>query len=90
MRFTQNKIPSWFKEAKSLPLVEYGASIVNVINPYHDEISLQKHLDDINTVKSLKNKASAFPIENKKSNDKPQSYDLEADQEKLNDLFNQQ
>lgn len=59
--FSPGNYPEWFEQSKSKPLIEYGASMINSINPYKDEIDFEKAREDIKALERLKNMTPSFP-----------------------------
>jgi len=58
---SKNNYPDWYQDAKSRPLVEYGASMLNAINPYKDDIDFDETRKDIEALERLKRMAPSFP-----------------------------
>lgn len=58
---SERHYPGWFKEAKARPLVEYGASMLNSMNPYKDSIDFEERRKDIEALQRLKKMMPSFP-----------------------------
>ncbi|WP_417318089.1 CvpA family protein [Emcibacter sp.] len=74
--------PDWFIEAKSRPLVEYGASMLNAMNPYKDDIDLEETRKDIEALERLKKMMPSFPSNSRKE----EGYDKKSTEE-MDELF---
>ncbi|WP_339864268.1 CvpA family protein [Paremcibacter congregatus] len=74
---SENNHPDWFKDAKSRPLIQYGASMVTTLNPYFDE--KRKDLEALERVKKM---MPSFPADDKED----KKYKKE-NQEEMNKLF---
>lgn len=59
--YSPGNYPEWFEEAKSRPLIEYGASIINAINPYKDDIDFEERFEAIKELDRLKDMMPSFP-----------------------------
>lgn len=75
-------LPDWFTKAKSRPLVEYGASMVNALNPYKDKMDFDETRKDIEALQRLKKMTPSFPTRQKKE----EEYE-EDSQKKMDELF---
>ncbi len=83
--FSADEYPDMFMEAKSRPLIEYGASVINSVNPYKNDIDFEERRKDIEALDRLKNMVPSFPSGDE--NDDPQSnYDQE-NREELDKLI---
>lgn len=74
---SENNHPDWFKEAKSRPLIQYGASMVTTLNPYFDE--KRKDLEALERVKKM---IPSFPADERDG----KKYDKK-NQEEMDKLF---
>ncbi len=63
--FSRDEYPEMFLQAKARPLVEYGASIVNSMNPYKDEPLFEENHFGTEWFNILKNVVPAFPSNKK-------------------------
>ena len=81
--FSVDEYPDMFMEAKSRPLIEYGASMLNSMNPYKDEPIFEEGRFDVPWA-VLKNVIPSFPSSNG-NEDQETQYDKEA-REELNKL----
>lgn len=79
---SENNQPDWFRQAKSRPLIQYGASMISAVNPYFDELDLQEKRKDLEALERLKKMMPSYPAKNKK----PEKYDKKTQQE-MNKLF---
>jgi len=59
--FSANEYPDMFMEAKSRPLVEYGASMLNSMNPYKDEELFEEGHFDGPMLDFFKDQLPSFP-----------------------------
>jgi len=75
-------LPDWFTNAKSRPLVEYGASMLNALNPYKDDLDFEETRKDIEALQRLKKMTPSFPTGKKKE----EEYE-EDSQKKMDKLF---
>lgn len=82
---SENNQPDWFQEAKSRPLIQYGASMISAMNPYFDELDLQEKRKDIEALERMKKMIPSFPTNNKTSK-KQEKYKKE-NQEEMDRLF---
>ncbi len=82
---SQNNHPDWFQEAKSRPLIQYGASMISTINPYFDKLDLEEKRKDIEALERMKKMIPSFPANNKNDN-KSNKYDKK-NQEEMDKLF---
>lgn len=78
--YSPGNYPEWFEEAKSRPLIEYGASVINAVNPYKDDIDFEERRKDMEALDRLKDMVPSFP-----SRDQETQYDDDA-REELNKL----
>lgn len=51
----------WFKEAKSRPLIQYGASMISTINPYFDEDDVTEKRKDLEALERMRNMMPSLP-----------------------------
>ena len=79
--YSPGNYPEWFEEAKSRPLIEYGASIINSLNPYKDDIDFEERRRDMEALDRLKDMVPSFPSSNDETN-----YEKE-NREELDNLF---
>lgn len=82
--YSPGNYPEWFEEAKSRPLIEYGASVINAINPYKDDIDFEERRKDMEALDRLKDMVPSFPSAST-GDDQDSLYDDEA-REELNKL----
>ncbi|MCC3859989.1 CvpA family protein [Pseudemcibacter aquimaris] len=61
--YSPGNYPEWFEEAKSRPLIEYGASVINALNPYKDDIDFEERRKDMEALDRLKDMVPSFPTE---------------------------
>lgn len=59
--YSPGNYPTWFEDAKSRPLIEYGASVLNSINPYKDDIDFEERRKDMDALERLKEMVPSFP-----------------------------
>jgi membrane protein required for colicin V production len=59
--YSPGNYPEWFEQSKSRPLIEYGASIINALNPYKDEIDFDERRKDMEALERLKDMVPSFP-----------------------------
>ncbi|NOZ41607.1 MAG: CvpA family protein [Alphaproteobacteria bacterium] len=86
---SENNQPEWFKQAKSRPLIQYGASMISAMNPYFDKLDLQEKRKDIEALERMKKLIPSFP-ENKKDNKKSKGKDekyQKKNQQEMDKLF---
>lgn len=77
--------PGWFQEAKSRPLIQYGASMISAMNPYFDELDIEEKRKDIEALERMKKMIPSFP-----AGDKTDSEDdnyKKKNQEEMDRLF---
>tara|TARA_B100001939_G_scaffold331712_1_gene329981 strand:- start:3999 stop:4646 length:648 start_codon:yes stop_codon:yes gene_type:complete len=60
---SEKKYPDWFLDSRSRPLVQYGASMLNAINPYKEDMDFEERRKDIEALQRLKNMVPSFPAE---------------------------
>lgn len=65
--YSPGNYPTWFEEAKSRPLIEYGASMINALNPYKDDIDFEERRKDMEALDRLKNMVPSFPTSNEEA-----------------------
>lgn len=82
---SENRQPDWFQEAKSRPLIQYGASMISAINPYFDSLNLAEKRKDIEALERMKKMIPSFP-RNDKTDDKEDKYKKE-NQAEMDRLF---
>ena len=82
---SENNLPNWFKQAKSRPLIQYGASMISAMNPYFDKLDLNEKRKDIEALERLKNMTSSFRTKNKK--DKTDEQYKKENQKEMDKLF---
>lgn len=82
--YSPGNYPDWFEEAKSRPLIEYGASVINAINPYKDDIDFEERRKDMEALNRLKDMVPSFPSTSASDGQETQ-YDDES-REELNKL----
>jgi membrane protein required for colicin V production len=63
--FSSDEYPDMFMESKSKPLVEYGASILNSMNPYKDEPLFEDGRFNSPVLDYFKEQIPSFPAEEK-------------------------
>lgn len=85
--YSPGNYPEWFESSKSKPLIEYGASMVNSINPYKDNIDFDERRKDIEALDRLKDMVPSFPS-NDKSPEQETQYEDET-REELNKLLDE-
>ena len=83
--YSPGNYPVWFEEAKSRPLIEYGASVINSVNPYKDDINFEERRKDMEALDRLKDMVPSFPSGNN-SNDADALYEKE-NREELDKLI---
>ena len=59
--YSPGNYPEWFEQSKSKPLIEYGASIVNALNPYKDDVDFEERRKDMDALDRLKKMVPSFP-----------------------------
>ncbi|MBL4802831.1 MAG: CvpA family protein [Emcibacter sp.] len=64
---SESNHPDWFQQAKSRPLIQYGASMISTMNPYFDKLDLQEKRKDIEALERMKKMIPSFPSNNKSS-----------------------
>ena len=74
--FSADEYPDMFMEAKSRPLVEYGASMLNSMNPYRDDALFEEGRFDGPMLDYFKNQIPSFPSEGE-NNDPQIDYNQE-------------
>lgn len=77
--------PDWFQDARSRPLIQYGASMISAMNPYFDELDLEEKRKDIEALERMKKMLPAFPTTGKSDNN-DEKYKKE-NQEEMDKLF---
>ena len=77
--------PAWFQQAKSRPLIQYGASMISTMNPYFDELDMEEKRKDLEAIERMKNMIPSFPTNGNKD-DKTNKYKKE-NQEEMDRLF---
>ncbi len=82
---SDNNHPTWFQEAKSRPLVQYGASMISAMNPYFDNLDLEEKRKDLEALERMKKIIPSFPSNNKKDQDN-ETYKKE-NQKEMDKLF---
>jgi len=82
---SENKMPNWFQEAKSRPLIQYGASMISAMNPYFNDINLEEKRKDLEALERMKKMIPSFPTNDEK-NKKDEKYKKE-NQDKMDELF---
>ncbi len=82
---SENNQPDWFQEAKSRPLIQYGASMISAMNPYFDELDLEEKRKDIEALERMKKMVPSFPTNGDKE-EKQDKYKKE-NQEEMDKLF---
>ncbi len=82
---SENNQPDWFQEAKSRPLIQYGASMISAMNPYFDELDLQEKRKDLEALERMKKMIPSFPTSDKADNSQ-EKYKKE-NQEEMDRLF---
>ena len=83
--YSPGNYPLWFEEAKSRPLIEYGASVINSVNPYKDEIDFEERRKDMEALDRLKDMVPSFPSGGSNTNNE-EDYDKE-NREELDKLI---
>ncbi len=83
--YSPGNYPEWFEEAKSRPLIEYGASVINSVNPYKDDINFEERRKDMEALDRLKDMVPSFPSGNN-SNEEDALYEKE-NREELDKLI---
>ena len=71
--------PDWYQDSKSRPLVEYGASMMNALNPAKDDLDVEKTRENM---KFLKNIFTSYPSSSRNE----EGYDKESTDE-MDELF---
>ena len=79
---SENNQPNWFKNAKSKPLIQYGASMISAVNPYFDDLNLEEKRKDLEALERLKKMMPSYPANDKKQ----EKYDKKNQQE-IDKLF---
>ncbi len=74
----------WFQEAKSRPLIQYGASMISAMNPYFDELDFEETRKDIEALERMKKMIPSFPSKEK---DKDEKKYKKENQEEMDKLF---
>ena len=59
--YSPGNYPDWFEQSKSRPLIEYGASMINSLNPYKDDIDFEERRKDMEALDRLKDMVPSFP-----------------------------
>ena len=77
--------PDWFQEAKSRPLIQYGASMISAMNPYFDELDIEEKRKDIEALERMKKMIPSFPTGGK-TDDSKEKYKKE-NQDEMDKLF---
>lgn len=72
--------PVWFEEAKSKPLIEYGANVLNAMNPYKDSEAFEERKKDLEALERLRKMTPSFPSSNNSSSNGP-GYEKETREE---------
>jgi len=72
--FSREEYPDMFMEAKSKPLIEYGASMLNSMNPYKDEPLFEEDVIGTEWFGIFKNVVPSFPT-NSDESDQEAQYD---------------
>lgn len=83
--FSREEYPEAFMEAKSRPLIEYGASMLNSMNPYKNEPLFGEDAIGTGWFDLFKNNVPSFPSDGD-NNGRETLYDDES-REELNNLF---
>ncbi len=83
--FSRDEYPDSFMEAKSRPLIEYGASMLNSMNPYKSEPLFGEDSIGTDWFGTFKNIVPSFPAGND-ANGEETRYDDET-REEMNNLF---
>ena len=65
--FSADEYPDMFMEAKSRPLVEYGASMLNSMNPYKDDELFEEGRFDGPMLDYFKDQLPSFPADNEET-----------------------
>ncbi len=79
---SENNQADWFRQAKSRPLIQYGASMISAMNPYFDELDLDEKRKDIEALERMKKMMPSFP-----ANDKKDPKYKKENQEEIDKLF---
>lgn len=79
--FSADEYPDIFMEAKSRPLIEYGASMLNSMNPYRDDPLFEEGRFGTEWFGILKNVVPSFP-----SNDEEASSETQYDEESREEM----
>ncbi len=82
---SERKQPDWFKQAKSRPLIQYGASMISAMNPYFDDLDMQEKRKDIEALERMKNMIPSFPSTDK--TDKEKDKYKKENQDEMDKLF---
>ena len=82
---SENNHPDWFQNARSRPLIQYGASMISTMNPYFDKLDLQEKRKDIEALERMKKMIPSFPSDNK--NNKSSDRYKKENQEEMDRLF---
>jgi len=82
---SNNNHPDWFQEAKSRPLIQYGASMISAMNPYFDKLDIEEKRKDIEALERMKKMIPSFPSDDKKDK-KGENYKKE-NQDEMDKLF---
>ncbi len=83
--FSADEYPDMFMQSKSRPLVEYGASMLNSMNPYRDEPLFEEGRFESPLLDYFKNQIPSFPSEGE-NNDAQTDYNQE-NREDMNQLI---
>lgn len=81
--FSRDEYPESFMEAKSRPLIEYGASMLNSMNPYKNEPLFGEDSIGTDWFGIFKNVVPSFPASND-DNERETQYDDESREELRN------
>lgn len=82
---SENNHPDWFQQAKSRPLIQYGASMISAMNPYFDKLDLEEKRKDLEALERMKKMIPSFPSSDKDS-EKKDPYKKE-NQDEMDRLF---
>ncbi len=78
--YSPGNYPKIFEDAKPRPLIEYGASVLNALNPYKNSIDFDERRKDMEALERLKDMVPSFPS-SQNLDDEESHYEKENKQE---------